>query len=189
MHSPTITAFSFDMTSLDPYLIKQLLQDVEAKNLPRREIAFLAICNEDIRRTFQVKFDYVKKWSIRKYVDYLEENGVPASGTTQRPLCLSPEPTTDDDALDNDNEAANDPTCTDEDRDDAVAMEDAFSSLSINDDELLEDDYCDLEKSGKGIFATPGRKTRTPHRSTIKKVRTPIRTPGNRFKSENQARR
>jgi hypothetical protein len=99
---------------------------------------------------------------------------------TQRLLRLSPEPTTDNDALDDDNEAANDPTGTDEDRDDAAAMEDAFSGLSINDDELLEDDYCDLEKSGEGIFSTPERKTRTPNRSTIKKVRTPIRTPSNR---------
>jgi hypothetical protein len=172
------------MTTLDPYQIKQLLQDVEAKNLPRKEIVFLPICNEDIRlygpkgtelrRNFQTKFDYVKKWRIRKYVDYLEEHGVAVSITTQRLLHTEP----DDAPIDDDDEAANptNPTSTDKDWDDAAAMEDAFSGLLMN-AKLLEDDYYDLEKNGEGIFSTPECKTRTPNRSTSKKVRTPLRTP------------
>jgi hypothetical protein len=80
---------------------------------------------------------------------------VAASITTQHLLRTEP----DDAPIDNDNEAANptNPTSTDEDQDDGAAMEDAFSGLSMN-DELLEDDYCNLEKSGEGIFSTPERR-------------------------------
>jgi hypothetical protein len=67
---------------IDDYQFKQLLQDVEDTGLPRDEVNFLSICNNDPRlygrkgsdqrRAFQFKWNYIKKWDIHRYIELLD---------------------------------------------------------------------------------------------------------------------
>jgi hypothetical protein len=67
---------------IDDYQFKQLLQDVEDTGLPRDEVNFLGICNNDPRlygrkgsdqrRAFQFKWNYIKKWDIHRYIELLD---------------------------------------------------------------------------------------------------------------------
>jgi hypothetical protein len=158
-------------TVLDPFQLKQLLQDVEAKDMDRKEVSLLNICNDDkrlygtkgsdIRRAYQLKFNYIKGWPIDRYIDCLELHGVAPSATTLRLLRLTPEANEEVPTV----EEATSPSNM-EDEDPGEDIEDAFGGLSIQDD----DDY-EEEASTSIVFASPVRKTRTTP------TRTPTRTP------------
>lgn len=78
--------------SLEDHQIKALLHDVEAEDLDREDIVFKNICKRDaiqygaagsdLRRKYQKHWTYVKAMSIERYVEYLEEHGVPPSATS-----------------------------------------------------------------------------------------------------------
>ena len=94
------------MWLLTPLQFKQLLQDVESKNIQRRQIKFLHICNgwpsfygeprTPLRRAFQKQWAYIKTWPIRRYHNFLLEHDVIPSSTTQDLLEKPEEPSQTD---------------------------------------------------------------------------------------------
>jgi hypothetical protein len=80
-------------TQLQPYLIKQLLEDLENSGQSRDQCNFLSICNQyprnygaagsKVRRLLQKKFQKVKEKPLDKYLSYLRLHGVNPGFQTQ----------------------------------------------------------------------------------------------------------
>jgi hypothetical protein len=79
---------------LNEFQVKQLLQDVEAQNLIRDKVNLLMICKSDtnnriygppgpgLRRSFQIRWDYIKRMPIERYMQMLDRLEVAPSATT-----------------------------------------------------------------------------------------------------------
>ncbi len=85
-----------EVEKLSPPQIKQLLEDAERTNLARKEVNLLRLCKADPRtfgyprtprrRAFQKKWGQIKRKSIQKYRDLLEDFGVKIGSGTQQEL-------------------------------------------------------------------------------------------------------
>ena len=110
--SPTLLPFSSmsmaSTNSLPAYVLKQLLCDIEQKNLPFHNISLTSICNNRIdiygprgdktRRQVQKVFDKLKRSSVKKYhAKLLRNNVMPGSATLAK---LNNEKQEEEDELD-----------------------------------------------------------------------------------------
>jgi hypothetical protein len=153
---------------LEPYLVKQLLTDIETSGYTRDKASFLYICNNspqiygqpasDLRRRFQRTFQRLKKKPLNQYVAFAKSLGVLPSPETlleQTPStsAISPRQESKEDSEDSPEDA----------KDSSNSPEDAEDSSNMFGNDNEEDDLA-ASSFEELSMATPPRPLRSAGR-------------------------
>jgi hypothetical protein len=175
-------------TLVNTLIIKSLLQAVEEANIPRNEIKFLDLCNENIlafgtrasklRRELQLRWHKIKTKEIRSYKKLLDKLDVTPSPCTIHQLYTAHMGNARSNK--NDDDASQQSTITTEEQNEEESESEEDSGEEIEDDEGEQEEEMKprLSSAQKRAARKPAADTPTRSTPTRRKARrTPTRSP------------